>query len=89
MKKYIFILSLIICLSTLDLKFNYVEAQVSCSTDSFGITRCSNGQTFSTDSFGITRDNQGNSWSTDSFGITRDNQGNSCSTDAFGITRCY
>src|SRR5574337_1361830 len=54
-------------------------AQVNCSTDSLGITRCSNGQTFSTDSLEITRDNQGNSWNTDSLGITRDNHGNSWS----------
>jgi hypothetical protein len=31
---------------------------LSCRTDSFGTTRCDNGQTFRTDSFGTTRDNQ-------------------------------
>lgn len=78
-------------------------AQVSCRTDSFGTTRCSDGTTYRTDSFGTTRDNQGNSWRsdsfgttrgsdgttyrTDSFGTTRDNQGNSWRTDSFGTTR--
>ena len=89
MKNFLIILAFIISLNAVDFKINFAEAQVSCSTDSFGTTRCNNGQTFSTDSFGTTRDNQGNSWSTDSFGTTRDNQGNSCSTDAFGTTRCY
>ena len=49
---------------------NFQAHSTSCSTDTFGVTRCSNGQTFSTDSFGVTRDNRGNSCSTDSFGVT-------------------
>src|SRR5678816_4402227 len=32
---------------------------LTCRTDSFGTTRCDNGQTFRTDSFGTTRDNYG------------------------------
>ena len=66
---------------------NETVAQISCSTDAFGTTRCSNGQTFSTDAFGTTRDNRGNSWSTDAFGTTRGSDGSSYSTDAFGTTR--
>ena len=36
---------------------NFQAHSTSCSTDTFGVTRCSNGQTFSTDSFGVTRCN--------------------------------
>ena len=64
-------------------------AGVTCRTDTFGTTRCSNGQTFRTDSFGTTRDNYGNSWRTDSFGTTRGSNGTTCRTDTFGTMRCY
>jgi hypothetical protein len=62
-------------------------ADTTCRADSFGTTRCSNGQTFRTDSFGTTRDNQGNSWRTDSFGTTRGSDGSNYRTDSFGTTR--
>ena len=52
---------------------NYPAHSVSCRTDAFGVTRCSNGQNFRTDSFGVTRDNHGNSCRRDSFGVTRCN----------------
>jgi hypothetical protein len=60
---------------------------LNCRTDSFGTTRCDNGQTFRTDSFGTTRDNYGNSWRTDSFGTTRGSDGSTYRTDSFGTTR--
>jgi hypothetical protein len=60
---------------------------LSCRTDSFGTTRCDNGQTFRTDSFGTTRDNQAIT-GTDSFGTTRGSNGTTCRTDSFGTTRC-
>lgn len=62
-------------------------ADLSCRTDSFGTTRCSDGTTYRTDSFGTTRDNQGNSWRTDSFGTTRGSDGSTYRTDSFGTTR--
>src|SRR6516225_6728568 len=60
---------------------------LTCRTDSFGTTRCDNGQTFRTDSFGTTRDNYGNSWRTDSFGTTRVSDGSTYRTDSSGTTR--
>lgn len=60
---------------------------LTCYSDSFGTTRCSNGQSFYTDSFGTTRDNRGNSWYSDSFGTTRGSDGTSYYTDSFGTTR--
>ena len=64
-----------------------IAADLSCRTDSFGTTRCSDGTTYRTDSFGTTRDNQGNSWRTDSFGTTRGSDGSTYRTDSFGTTR--
>ena len=60
---------------------------LTCRTDTFGTTRCSDGTTYRTDSFGTTRDNKGNSWRTDSFGTTRGSNGSQYRTDSFGTTR--
>lgn len=81
---FIFTLALLLPLSA----FTNVSAQsLTCRTDSFGNTRCSDGTTYRTDSFGTTRDNQGNSWRTDSFGTTRGSDGSTYRTDRFGTTR--
>jgi len=50
MKFFLIIFAFIISLSAVDFKINFAKAQVSCSTDSFGITRCSNGQTLPSNS---------------------------------------
>ena len=63
-----------------------VSAGVNCSTDMFGVTRCSNGQNFSTHMFRVTRDNRGNSWNTDMFGVTRGSDGSSWG-DALQLVR--
>lgn len=47
----------------------------SCSTDSLGITKCSDGSSLTVSPSGIVRDNKGQIWSTDSLGVTRSPDG--------------
>ncbi|HCM7357801.1 TPA: hypothetical protein N3288_000207 [Klebsiella aerogenes] len=78
----------IIVAAVLSLAAASAFAETTCSTDSFGNTRC----------YGTTQDGQSinTTTSTDSFGNTRtygtvggQTVQQTCSTDSFGNTRCY
>ena len=59
-------------------------ADLSCRTDAFGTTRCSDGAIYRKDAFGTIRDNQGSSWRSDAFGTLRGSDGTTYRQDAFG-----